>query len=346
MNHEISVVKSELINVFNQLKFEKAIISAEIIKNKYLGVEVKKFSLLDTISFHNADLHRRIGTNFSKATWTKFNTLYSKVECFIKEHLKRRDVALYELGYSFATESEYFLRSKNLGHNISMKYIRMLKKILNESVRKVGYKENPLAEFKCTFKWKEREVLTWPELVRIKEKHFAMKRLELVKDYFIFSFFTGLAYVDVVKLSRQSVIEGVGGKRWLTFERQKSKIEVRLPLLSEPENIIKKYDSHPEAAPRGKVFPSISNQKMNSYLKEIAAACDISKELTFHLARHTFATTVSLSNGVPIESVSKMLGHTKISTTQIYAKVVQQKLSDDMDALPRKVSKILNKEDE
>lgn len=166
-----------------------------------------------------------------------------------------------------------------------------------------------------------------------------MERLQLVKDYFVFCCFTGLAYIDVVNLKSSSVSVGIDGNRWLVFDRKKTGTISRVPLLDPALEIIDKYRNHPSAVHRGNVFPSISNQKLNSYLKEIGDICGISKPLTFHLARHTFATTVTLSNGVPIESVSKMLGHTKISTTQIYAKVVEKKLGLDMDMLRQKISK-------
>jgi len=157
-------------------------------------------------------------------------------------------------------------------------------------------------------------------------------------DLFVFSCYTGLAYIDVINLTPANISIGVDQGQWLITHRQKTDVIVKVPLLPKALVIINTYKTNPKALHEGKLFPSISNQRLNSYLKEVATLCGIEKELTFHCARHTFATTVTLSNGVPIESVSKMLGHTKISTTQIYAKVIEKKLSDDMQLLRNRLA--------
>ena len=175
-----------------------------------------------------------------------------------------------------------------------------------------------------------RQALAQSELTRISEKEFSTERLDLVRDIFVFCCYTGLAYVDVYKLKRSEVVEGFDGGDWITIKRQKTDSASRIPLLPPAFEIIKKYENHPQVIAQDRLLPVLSNQKMNAYLKEIADVCSIDKAITFHLARHTFATTVTLSNGVPVESVSKMLGHSNIRTTQIYAKVVDKKISEDM----------------
>ncbi|MCW3808095.1 site-specific integrase [Plebeiobacterium marinum] len=147
---------------------------------------------------------------------------------------------------------------------------------------------------------------------------------------FIFSCYTGLAYIDVCQLTPENVILNIDGEFWIHTKRQKTGVTVQVPLLPVAQSIVYKYKDDPKCLNKNRLFPVISNQKLNSYLKEIADICGINKNLTFHLARHTFATTVTLANGVPIETVSKLLGHTKLSTTQIYAKVLQNKISKDM----------------
>ena len=198
--------------------------------------------------------------------------------------------------------------------------------------------KDPFAKYKQHFDKVERFYLTKEELSAIENKKFSIERLQTVKDLFLFSCYTGLAYIDTMNLTAGNIVKGIDGNDWLITSRQKTDTDVRIPLLPQAEELIKKYHNHPKAVNYGTLFPVISNQKMNAYLKEIADLCNINKAITFHIARHTFATTVTLSNGVPIESVSKMLGHTTIRSTQVYAKVVEQKLSEDMQNLKKRMA--------
>ncbi len=341
LNIYINEVKSKLLNIYQDLSRKGEFISPEGIKNIFTGGIVQQHTILEVLKLHNEDLKKRIGIDVASSTWTKFNTLEKKLALYITKQLNKTDLYLHQLDYTFISNFEYFLRSvEKINSNTTMKYIRMTKKIMNDAVRKNWLDKNPFQAFKCTFRWPEKEVITWEELNILMERDFAMERLQLVKDYFVFSCFTGLAYIDVVNLKPSSITVGLDGNPWLMFNRQKTGIIVRVPLLDQVLPIIQKYKSHPSALHRNKMFPGISNQKMNSYLKEIGDICGIRKSLTFHLARHTFATTVTLSNGVPIESVSKMLGHAKIATTQIYAKVIEKKLSEDVGMLRQKINKI------
>ena len=188
----------------------------------------------------------------------------------------------------------------------------------------------------------ERHSLNGKELASLVDKEFTIERLRNVRDMFLYSCFTGLSYIELSELTPSKIITGIDGGLWISTSRAKTDTGVRVPLLPQAIELMEKYIDDPRALNNGTVFPVISNQRMNGYLKEIADLCGISKTLTFHIARHTFATTVTLSNGVPIESVSKMLGHTSIRTTQIYAKVVEQKLSEDMRKLEQRMSTIVS----
>ncbi|WP_231717843.1 site-specific integrase [Nonlabens sp. YIK11] len=190
--------------------------------------------------------------------------------------------------------------------------------------------KDPFVKFKPTYVRNEREYLSELELQGIIEKQFGMERLNLVKDLFIFACYTGLSYIDLIQLKMDNISLGIDGNYWIVTNRQKTNNRVKIPLLDIPQQLIDKYRDHPKSVSHGTLFPKMSNQKLNSYLKEIADLCGITKNLTFHIARHTFATTVTLSNGVPIETVSKLLGHTKLSTTQIYARVIERKVCEDM----------------
>jgi site-specific recombinase XerD len=219
-----------------------------------------------------------------------------------------------------------------------------LRKIINISVVNEWLDRDPFMKMKVSIKEVKRDYLTQDELQLIEEKQFSTPRLNQVKDIFVFCCYTGLAYADVEKLSPQEVSKGLDGEYWLFTERRKTGSSSNIPLLPQALTLIDKYKQHPEAINKGKLFPVITNQKMNAYLKEIADVCGISKTLTFHIARHTFATTVTLTNGVPIESVSAMLGHKNMRTTQIYAKVVQKKVSDDMKRLKERLNAIIETE--
>ncbi|GAB1415423.1 hypothetical protein MASR2M117_08290 [Paludibacter sp.] len=178
-----------------------------------------------------------------------------------------------------------------------------------------------------------RVFLTQEEIECLLQKNFAANRLNLVKDIFVFSCFSGLAYADVKKLTKKNISIGIDGEKWIFVNRTKTDTRSSIPLLPVAADIIEKYKDHPQTENQGRLLPVLSYQKMNAYLKEIADICGINKELTYHIARHTFATTVTLTNGVPIESVSKMLGHKDLKTTQHYAKILDKKISDDMRVL-------------
>lgn len=219
-----------------------------------------------------------------------------------------------------------------------MKHIERLRKMVNLAITLDWLPKDPFASFKKHFDKVERQCLTAEELASLANKEFKIDRLEHVRDMFLFSCYTGLAYIDMTQLTKENIIKGIDGGLWLSTSRVKTDTSVRVPLLPQAKVLVDKYRDDPRAQYSSTVFPVISNQRMNGYLKEIADVCGITKTLTFHIARHTFATTVTLSNGVPIESVSKMLGHTSIRTTQIYAKVVESKLSEDMGRLQERLN--------
>jgi site-specific recombinase XerD len=255
------------------------------------------------------------------------------------------DIGLKEINFKFVTGFEYYLKSfkpldhqKPLGNNGVMKHMERFRKMINVALKNEWMEKDPFKAYKPKFTKYERGFLTEEELQTIEQKEFNIERLQFVKDLFIFSCYTGLTYTDTINLTPANLIRGIDGDYWLITSRQKTGTSVKIPLLPKALKIIDNYRSNPKSIADGSLFPKISNQRLNGYLKEMADLCSINKNLTFHLARHTFATTVTLSNGVPIESVSKMLGHTKITTTQVYAKVIERKLSDDMKSLKLKLS--------
>ncbi|WP_317132044.1 site-specific integrase [Bizionia myxarmorum] len=193
--------------------------------------------------------------------------------------------------------------------------------------------KDPFVRFRMSFKKINREFLSETELDNLKNKNFISDRLDRVRDLFIFSCYTGISYVDIMFLTPDHLTMGIDGNNWIITKRQKTDSVVKVPLLPQALEIVQKYQDHPVTAVSETLLPKLTNEKLNMYLKEVANFVGIKKNLTFHMARQTFATTITLSNGVPIETVSKILGHTKITTTQIYPRVLENKISSDMNLL-------------
>jgi site-specific recombinase XerD len=314
-------------------------LTVETFKAKWSGVSDKPHMLCEVFSEHNGKMARLVDKEYSPATLERYKTSLDHTRSFLKWKYDLDDIAIGKLNYEFVTEYEFWLKSvRNCNHNTSMKYISNFRKIVNICIKNGWLQKDPFLGFKMTKKEVIRHFLTDVELQTMAGKEFATDRLSQVRDIFLFCCFTGLAYADVKKLRRSEISTGLDGEKWIFTARQKTDTQSRIPLLPIAQSIVDKYCDHPQCVSENRVLPVLSNQKMNSYLKEIADLCGITKILTFHIARHTFATTVTLSNGVPIESVSKMLGHKNIKITQHYAKILDRKVSDDMKLLKQKIS--------
>jgi len=340
LNKYLDQFKAGIIDSYQQLLLQKKFITTELLKEKVTGRDQDEFTLCKLMEYHNSEQ----GQLLEPGTMKNYYTTQKYIKEFIKERFKTSDKYLSELSYKFITDFEYYLRNrtpekgqKALNNNGLMKHIERFCKIINLAVRLEWIDRNPFHAYQLKFDKVEREYLTKDELARIEAKKFNIVRLQVVQDLFIFSCYTGLAYIDVFNLTPANLIEKSENNIWIATNRQKTNEPVRVPLLPKALAIVEKYKGHPQALAEGKVLPTLSNQKLNSYLKEIADTCDITKPLTFHIARHTFATTVTLTNGVPIETVSKLLGHSKLTTTQIYAKVIESKINDDMAILCAKL---------
>ncbi|MEM9544888.1 MAG: tyrosine-type recombinase/integrase [Bacteroidota bacterium] len=214
-----------------------------------------------------------------------------------------------------------------------MKHIQRVRKVVSLAVKLEWIDKDPFAKYQCKFVPTTRKFLSDEELARFEELERLGDRLQYVKDLFVFSCYSGLVYIDTMNLTSKNIVIGIDGNKWIYTDRQKSRKSVRIPLLPKAEELIDKYRKHPRSIYTGTLFPKISNQRLNSYLKELASLAEIESKFTFHVARHTFATTIALMNGLPIETLSKILGHSKITTTQMYAKVLNQKVSEDMNNL-------------
>jgi len=249
---------------------------------------------------------------------------------------KISDINLSEIKPSFITNFDFFLRTvRKCANNSTVKYVKNLQKIINICLDNDWMTKDPFTNYKGKIITTEVRCLTELQLEKLKNKNFSSERLQVVKDVFLFCCYTGLAYAEVKKLESKNIISLGNEEKLIKIERTKTKLLARIPLLPTAKEILDKYKSHPKCCDTEKLLPVYSNQKINEYLKEIGDICNIDFDITFHTARHTFATTITLNNGVPIETVSKMLGHSNIRMTQHYAKIQEAKICEDMQLLKK-----------
>lgn len=291
-------------------------------------------SVLELFQRHNDDIEKLVGITKSRETHQKYEVARKRMADFIKEYYNVSDISLKEVNHMFLHNFEiYLITTCKCKENTTAKFLQRFRTIILMAKNNGWIHIDPFANYKIRFKKTDRGYLTQDEINIIMRKKFASERLERVRDIFIFSCFTGLAYIDVKNLRQSNIRTSFDDGLWIMGKREKTGVNFNVPLLEVAKEIVEKYSGQ---LPDDKVLPVMSNQKMNEYLKEIGEVCGIGKDLTFHLARHTFAT-LTLTKGVSIESVSKMLGHTNIKTTQIYARITDVKVSNDMASFAEKL---------
>lgn len=335
LNDYLDQVQAKLLACYKQMSSDFELITAQSIKSRFLGTDEKHKTLLELVTYHN----NNVGGSIRPGTMKNYFTTEKYIKKFLLQSQRTGDIYLKHLRYSFIIDFEQFLRkgpslqNKNpLNNNGVMKHLERLRKLMNLALDLEWVEKNPFARYKLKFHKHQSDFLLKHELDAFRNARTIDQGHEFVRDVFVFSCYTGLSYIDVKRLGRHNVVLGMDGKFWLSLERTKTRHPVKVPLLEEAMEILERYRDRP-CAENNALLPVYSNQKVNMYLKDIAQDLGIEKRLTFHSARHTFATTVTLSNGVPIATVSKLLGHTKITTTQIYARVLEDKISADMEGL-------------
>ena len=334
-NLQLDNIASGLQSIFRRIEMSD-VVSLERIKSEFLGKKEEIDTLMQLFEKHNGDVAKQVGVSVGKATLQKYNVCKRHFSEFLEKQYKRSDLKLTELTYVVIREFDLYLRTEvGQNANTATKTMKTFKTITLLGQKMGVLLHDPFMNHRFHIEPVNRGFLTDEEILLIANKDLGISRLELVRDIFIFSCFTGLAYIDVSNLTPDHIVT-LGDKQWIMTQRQKTSVETNVLLLDIPKAIIAKYGG--KTYRNGKLFPMLTNQKTNSYLKEIADICGIKKNLTFHLARHTFAT-MSLSKGVPMESVSKMLGHTNIRTTQIYARITNKKIEHDMEELADKLDK-------
>jgi site-specific recombinase XerD len=346
INNHLENIKSKVLDAEKKLFKKDITLTSENLKNELFGLQENQRTLIPIFKDHNNKIKELIGKEYAPGTLERYNTSLKHTIEFLEWKYNISDIEITKIDHAFITEYEFYLRSvRNCANNTAVKYIKNFNKIIKLCLANHWIDRNPFANYKSKVKEVERVYLSEEEIQTITNKDFKNERLSLVRDIFLFSCFTGLAYIDVKNLTKSHISIGIDGDKWIFTHRQKTETASKIPILPVTQMIIDKYEDNPQSKNQEKLLPILSNQKMNAYLKEIAGVCKIDKELTFHIARHTFATTVTLTNGVPIESVSKMLGHKNLRTTQHYAKVLDKKVSEDMKILRDKFAlKAINDE--
>nr|WP_320117461.1 site-specific integrase [uncultured Marinifilum sp.] len=336
-NNQILKTTTELHDIYNQLVSLDEPFDVLDIKSRFLN-EDKFEGLLKTFDYYLHTIKSNIGKGYAFKTLVHYKGSRKKLAEYINVHLRKDDIALNNIDYKFLNGFDVYLKKEYQIHqNTAWNYHKHLKRVLNLAISLEYIEKNPYTRFKVKLEKSHRDFLTLEELKRLENKEIDLIRLSTVRDIFVFACYTGLSYADISKLKRTHIQKRNDGNAWIIINRTKTKTECKIPLFENSLNIISKYADYPEEVLKGRVLPVSSNQKLNSYLKELAEVCGINKNLTMHMARHTFATTVTLSNGVPIETVSKILGHNSLKITQIYARVLDDKISKDMGKLKNKL---------
>lgn len=339
LNGHLDQLKSKLLNIEKNLIKKDVPITFENFTNELTGKKERERMLVPIFQEHNRKIKELVGQEYAAGTLERYETSLKHTKGFLNWKYNITDINIEKIDHSFIMEYEFYLRSeRKCANNTAVKYIKNFHKIINQCLANGWLNRDPFSNYKAKVKEVVREFLSEAEIEQMINKEFVSERLELVRDIFVFSCFTGLAYIDVKQLTPDNISLGIDGDKWIFQTRQKTDTPSKIPLLPMAQEIIDKYAGYPVCINEKRLLPILSNQKMNSYLKEIADVCGIKKDLTFHIARHTFATTITLSNGVPIETVSKMLGHTNLKTTQHYAKILDKKVSEDMNLLKSKLS--------
>ena len=337
INAVLDEIKSSLFRHYYDMQAKGESISALKLKNKLCSTEEKPIKstmdLFDKFITEYAELVKARG--YGKEALIRYKICKNRVQEFLKDEMHANDISIDTINKRLL-DKFYLWNRKNykIGNNTAIHFMHKFSTVYKMAWDYGWVNGNPFHMLNLRKDRTERAYLTIDELERLANREFTSERLERMRDIFLFCCYTGRSYIAVKTLTTDNLVRKNDGKLWIVTKRTKTEVPVNVPLLEIPLRLIKKY----EPLRKGNlVFPVYSNQKSNDYLKEIAALCGINKDVTFHVARHTFATTVTLENGVPVESVSKMLGHTNIQTTQIYARITERKINQDMDVLSKKL---------
>ena len=336
INRHLDDIRSQLDRHYRDIRDRESYVTAEKVKNAWLGFGKRYRTLLSTFRSFTDDLHGRIGVDRSKNTWYRYLATMKHLQAFLTVKYRVSDIALAELEQSFIEQFHVYLRTEcNLKLTSICRYLDCLINVVKVSFNDGIMPRNPFASYRYNEPTPERAFLNEEEILTLQHAALRTKKQRMIRDLFLFSCYTGIPYGDMCRLTTEDLEVAEDGEVWIKTARKKTKIDYEVPLLDIPLLILDKYR---DMAPEGKLLPMYSNNELNRTLKRIAAICGIERKLVFHCGRHTYATEITLSHGVPLETVSKMLGHSRISTTQIYAKVTDDKIDMDTRSLEEKIA--------
>jgi len=336
INSQLSLIKSKINQAFLYLQVNNPEFKIDDLMSQFKGVPIKKdLGLIEVYKLYLVRIKKLINIEIKLVTFKKYEESLTHLNDFVKWKFKASDIKLKDIHSNFITEYEYYLKTeKRLQLSTLNKAIQRFRKVLTFAISQNYLAKDPFILYKAKREKKEVIFLDNIELQKLENHYFEIKRVQQIKDLFIFCCYTGLGFTEMINLKTSDIIKGFDGELWLDIRRNKTQKSYRVPLLQQAKDILELYRNESREA----VFPRLSNPKFNAYLKEVAAVVGIEKNLTHHIARKTFATTVLLYNDVPMEIVSELLGHSKISTTQEhYAKVVQKKVSEEMNKLKLRI---------
>ena len=338
INKNLDTIRMRINGYYWELYEKGDDIDAESLRNLLLGITQMQQTLLIMFDDFNKDLKESVGITICKCTYLRYVRTRNLLAEFLKKKYNLSDISIRKVSLSFIKDFETFLRvERQLGTNMVSKYLQYVKKIVRLAFDSGLIRTFPFSNYKLKREKPHIGFLTEQELLSMMNKKIGIERLEKIRDVFIFSCFTGLAYAEVSRLKKEQIGTFFDGREWILTDRSKTDNLVNVPQFKIPQLIIKKYEGRLKD---NRVLPVISNQNTNGYLKELAAMCGINKNLKFHMARHTFATTITLTNGIPLETVSALLGHQDLRSTQIYAEVTGQKIINDLPKLNGKLNQL------
>lgn len=339
LNDYLDDIENDIRRYINYLIETGEDVNVNILKKKLNGEADNHKMLIHVFKENNELIKQELGYNYSMSTFQQYEVTCSRLAEFIKKRYNRADMNIEKLDISFMRNFDVYLRTNyKIKANTIAKSLKQVNKVIRYAIEMRYVHSNPFNGYKIRYNKSDRGFLMPEELKRFEKIELKSKRLEKVRDVFVFVCYTGLAFKDLARMNKSFVQKGIDGRNWLIFDRSKTGIKARIPILPKAQAILDKYENDTECLIKKKMIPVASNQKMNSYLEEIGRLCGIEKKITMHMGRHTFATTVTLVNGIPIETVQKMLGHQDLSTTQIYARVIDEKISKDMSGFYEQVA--------
>ena len=341
LNNYIAELNARVLEKHKELMLEQALITPKLLLKRTFGKDTEMRTLLGTMQQEIGEMEKVINMDYSPITINRYKNVLNKLQKAILKFYEKEDITFHELSPEFIKAFDIYLKTEaGLCRNTVVRYMKCLKKITNMGLAKEWMRKDPFYGYKMQQDETDPTFLTYEELQTIMNKEFTIPRLALVKDIFIFALYTGLAFIDVYNLRPEHVSENNNGNLWIVKPREKTNNLCNIPLLSIPKQILEKYKDNPYCMDKGTLLPVPCNQKMNSYLKEIADLCGIKKNLTTHTARHSFASVIALANNVSLPNVAKMLGHSSTRMTQHYAKVLDQTILRDMQEVEKQINNL------